>query len=115
MEKAPYIGEVELSKAYSDTTLYPDYKSTREILERMNIQEDFISESNKIRFGHRKTGDKDIYFVANRTGEFQKTACTFRATGEPELWEGVTGESRKLQQYVTENGYNHHRPGICAL
>jgi hypothetical protein len=93
----------KLSKAYSDTTLYPDYKSTREILERMHIQEDFMSEDNKIRFGHRKTEEKDIYFVANRTDEFQKTECAFRAMGEPELWEGVSGESRKLQQYATKD------------
>ena len=93
----------KLSKAYSDTTLYPDYKSTREILERMSIHEDFVSKGDKIRFGHRKTEEKDIYFVANRTGEFQKTECVFRAKGEPELWEGVTGESRKLQQYATKD------------
>jgi hypothetical protein len=94
----------KLSKDYSDTTLYPDYKSTSEILGSLNIQEDFVSKGDKIRFGHRKTEEKDIYFVANRTGEFQKTECIFRATGEPELWEGVTGASRKLQQYVSKDG-----------
>ncbi len=94
----------KLSIDYSDTSLYPDYKSTREILGRMNIQEDFVSEGNKIRFGHRRTEAKEIYFVANRTGEYQKTKCVFRAIGEPELWEGVTGGSRKLQQYVTKDG-----------
>jgi hypothetical protein len=94
----------KLSRGYSDSTLYPDYNSTRELLGRMNIQEDFVSENNKIRFGHRSTGEKEIYFVANRTGEVQKTACAFRATGEPELWAGVTGGSRKLQQYNTRDG-----------
>jgi hypothetical protein len=94
----------ELSIEYSDTTLYPDYRNTGEILGRMNIQEDFVSESNTIRFGHRKTEKKEIFFVANRTGEFQKTACVFRATGEPELWEGVTGGSRKLQHYFARDG-----------
>jgi len=94
----------KLSIDYSDSTLYPEYKSTRQILERMNIQEDFVSENNKIRFGHRSTGEKEIYFVANRTGEFQNTRCIFRATGEPELWAGVTGGSRELQHYATNDG-----------
>jgi len=94
----------ELSKAYSDTTLYPDYESTRKVLERVNIQKDFVSGNNKIRFGHRKTGDEDIYFVSNRTREFQNTECVFRATGKPELWEGVTGKSRELRQYTTGDG-----------
>jgi hypothetical protein len=93
----------KLSRAYSDTTLYPDFRSTMEILEKMGIHEDFVSKVEKIRFGHRKTEEKDIYFVANRTGEFCRTTCAFRATGEPELWEGVSGESRKLQQYDIKN------------
>ena len=94
----------KLSQEYSDSTLYPDYTSTGEILGGMNIQQDFKSNGNKIRFGHRKTEEKDIYFVANRTGEFQRTVCVFRATGKLELWEGESGESRKLQQYVTKDG-----------
>jgi hypothetical protein len=84
--------------------LYPTYKSTVELLSKLNIAEDFKSASNTIRFGHRKTDDKDIYFIANRTNDFQKTACTFRAVGEPEIWIGTTGESRKLTNYTVENG-----------
>lgn len=84
--------------------LYPTYKSTVELLSKLNIAEDFKSASNTIRFGHRKTDDKDIYFIANRTNDFQKTACTFRAVGEPEIWIGTTGETRKLTNYRVENG-----------
>jgi len=94
----------ELSKGYSDSTLYPDYESTARILGKMNIKEDFVSEGDNIRFGHRRTEERDIYFVANRTEEYQKTKCEFRASGEPELWKGLNGESVKLQQYVTEDG-----------
>ena len=94
----------ELSGEYSDTTLYPAYESTVRLLSQLNIREDFSSENNSIRFGHRQTEERDIYFVANRTDEYQKTGCLFRATGEPELWKGVDGESVKLQQYITEDG-----------
>ncbi len=84
--------------------LYPTYKKTVELLSDLNIQEDFTSANNTIRFGHRRTADKDIYFIANRTGESQKTTCTFRASGEPELWSGVDGSSRKLGRYRTVDG-----------
>ncbi len=84
--------------------LYPSYKNTVEILSQLNIPEDFISENNNIRFGHRKTKDSDIYFVANRTKEFQTTKCTFRAVGDPELWIGTSGETRKIANFTVENG-----------
>jgi hypothetical protein len=94
----------KLSTDYSETTLYPSYESTVEILDRMKVQEDFVSDGSNLRFGHRRTEDRDIYFLANRTGEFQKTTCTFRASGEPELWDGVSGATRKIERYVTEEG-----------
>ena len=84
--------------------LYPSYKNTVELLTELNIQEDFVSDKNTIRFGHRKTDDKEIYFVANRTNSFQPTKCTFRAVGEPELWTGTIGETRKIKNYSVENG-----------
>lgn len=84
--------------------LYPRYKNTVELLSQINISKDFSSGNNSIRFGHRKTADKDIYFVANRTDAFQKTGCTFRAEGEPELWIGTTGDTRKITNYSVENG-----------
>jgi len=85
-------------------SLYPDYKTTTEILSQMNIVEDFRSKNNTIRYGHRKSADKDIYFVANRTESFQTTKCMFRAGGEPELWIGTSGASRKITDYKTEEG-----------
>ncbi|HSH20122.1 MAG TPA: glycosyl hydrolase, partial [Draconibacterium sp.] len=84
--------------------IYPSYKNTVEIISGLNVAEDFKSGNNTIRFGHRKTDDMDIYFIANRTNNFQKTACTFRAVGEPEIWLGTTGEIRKIDNYKVENG-----------
>jgi len=84
--------------------LYPSYKSTVELLSKIHIPIDFKSGNNTIRFGHRKTEDKDIYFITNRTDSFQKTECTFRATGQPEIWIGTTGETRKITNYKVENG-----------
>ncbi len=84
--------------------LYPSYKSTIGILSELNIPEDFTSDNNTIRFGHRRTPEKDIWFVANRTGSFQATECKFRAEGEPELWIGTSGETRKITDYSVING-----------
>ena len=93
----------ELSKLPANQ-LYPSYKSTVEILSGLKVKEDFISDNHTIRFGHRKTADKEIYFVANRTNDFQTTKCTFRAVGEPELWLATTGHTRKIENYSVENG-----------
>ncbi|MDZ7605624.1 MAG: glycosyl hydrolase [Cyclobacteriaceae bacterium] len=76
MEKAAYFGEANLIISML-IRLYPDYKNTIEILSKLGIQQDFSSANNTIRFGHRKTADKDIYFVANRTDVFQETAMYF--------------------------------------
>jgi hypothetical protein len=92
-----------LSNIHADS-LYPEYKSTVEILSQLKIQQDFSSANNTIRYGHRKSVDKDIYFIANRTDSFQATECNFRAEGEPELWIGTTGETRKITDYTFSNG-----------
>ena len=84
--------------------LYPSYQSTVDILKKLELIEDFRSANNSIRFGHRRTVDHDIYFLANRTDETQKTTCAFRSSGDPEIWTGVDGKSRKVTQYQTNNG-----------
>ncbi len=93
----------QLSNLVADD-LYPSYKTTAELLSGLNIPEDFKSVNNTLRFGHRRTADRDIYFVANRSDRVQKTVCTFRASGEAELWLGVDGSSRKLKQYHSADG-----------
>lgn len=84
--------------------LYPSYQNTAELLAQMNIFEDFTSTNNSIRFGHRRTKDTDIYFLANRTDVFQTIDCSFRAEGTPELWIPTTGETRTITDYSVENG-----------
>lgn len=92
-----------LSHIHADS-LYPDYSITTEILARLGVQPAFRSANNSIRYGHRKTKDKDIWFVANRTGAMQSTDCMFRSTGVPELWIATTGETRKITNYTVSNG-----------
>ncbi len=87
-----------------EDVLYPSFENTVKLLAQLDITEDFKSENNSIRYGHRKTADMDIYFVANRTDSFQTTNCTFRATGIPELWITTTGETREISSYSMSDG-----------
>jgi hypothetical protein len=90
--------------AYSPDSLYPAYAITAKILSGMNIPEDLTSGNNSIRFGHRRTADRDIYFIANRTDTFQGVTCRFRTEGEPVLWNGTTGETSRIDNYSMEGG-----------
>lgn len=89
----------------NEDNLYPHYQLTSQLLkEKMNIEEDFHSEGNKIRYIHKRIGKADVYFVANRTKEVVNTVCTFRVTGkQPRLWNPVDGKIRTLPAF-TNNG-----------
>jgi hypothetical protein len=69
----------------------------------MDISEDFTS-TGPVRYGHRTTKQQEIYFVSNKTADPVQADCTFRvAKGNPQLWNPVTGQTRSLTQYKTEN------------
>ncbi len=80
------------------------------ILNGMNMQEAFslincipdckLPENRSIHYGHRTTGNGEIYFVSNQTGENQLVTPEFRVKGlQPELWEATTGTIRLLPAY----------------
>jgi hypothetical protein len=84
--------------------LYPSYDLTATLLAGMGVKEDFTS-TGPIRYGHRRTNDRDIYFVSNRTGAPTKADCRFRVgRGSPQLWNPVTGERRPLPQFERADG-----------
>jgi hypothetical protein len=54
---------------------------------------------------HRNDKGTDIYFVANTARSVGEANCSFKVTGrQPELWDPVTGNMRKLSQYNEANG-----------
>jgi hypothetical protein len=70
----------------------------------MGVKEDFTS-TGPVRYGHRRTEDRDIYFVSNRTNAPIQTECRFRVgEGHPQLWDPVTGEQRLLPQFTHADG-----------
>ncbi len=86
--------------AAPEADLYPAYATTAALLEKMNVPPDFQADG-PVRYAHRETADKDIYFITNTTSGRVKTTCTFRVEkGRPQLWDPVTAEIRALPQFV---------------
>jgi hypothetical protein len=62
------------------------------------------TEGNPV-YAHRTTPDREIYFVANQSDKQLQTSPEFRVSGkQPELWNPVTGEIRKLPAYKYGDG-----------
>jgi len=83
---------------------YPPYDTTADILREMGVLEDFVS-SGPVRYTHRSTDNREIYFVANRSDKPVQTTCVFRVAGRaPELWDPQTGAVRALPDFSTADG-----------
>lgn len=79
--------------------LYPHYDLAAAALRDLGVGEDFVC-PEPVRYTHRRTADREIYFVANRTDQPLQTTAAFRVgTGAPELWNPMTGQVRSLPQY----------------
>jgi hypothetical protein len=88
----------------SSDGLYPDYSVAASVLKAMEIDEDFNS-NGSIRYTHRQTKEREIYFLSNKSDQIIQADCKFRVgKGHPELWDPVTGTSRPLPQFKQEKG-----------
>ena len=84
--------------------LYPSYDRTAALLQGMGVMEDFTA-TGPVRYGHRRTEDRDIYFISNRTDAPIQADCRFRVgQGNPQLWDPVTGEQRPLLDFERADG-----------
>ena len=84
-------------------SLYPAYRATARVLASRGIVPDFEGEG--VRAIHRRDGNEDVYFIANREGRENAVTCAFRVTGKrPEWWGAVTGERRALGQFDEKDG-----------
>ena len=84
-------------------------KSAREVLLADGVKPDFEllggNEGRDFDFIHRRNGEADLYFVANRSNRVETVTCVFRVTGRaPELWNPVTGERRFAVAYAEADG-----------
>ena len=74
------------------------------VLDKLNIKPDCDITSRSgdapINFIHRRVGDAEVYFVANRRRRAEDVVCTFRVKDkQPELWNPETGEITPLNIY----------------
>jgi alpha-L-rhamnosidase len=84
-------------------SLYPPYRVTVRVLVGRGIEPDFVGEG--VRAIHRRDGDEDLYFIANREDRENAVTCAFRVTGkQPEWWDPLTGERRALGDFAERNG-----------
>ncbi len=85
-----------LKQPAASQELYPSYSLTAAVLGAMGIDEDFQS-NGPIRYGHRRSDSKEIYFLSNTSDKQVSAACRFRVQeGSPELWDPVTAQTRPL-------------------
>lgn len=80
--------------------LYPGYATVVSILRKLNMPEDFSSPGQELRFIHRSAGDKDIYFLSNKTEKKIRPLCHFRIKDRiPSCWDPLTGDIRDLPKF----------------
>ena len=88
--------------ATPNVELYPDYATTAAVLEDMGVPEDLHSDG-PVRFTHRRTDERDIYFVANTASQKVKATCAFRVQQVvPQLWDPVTAQIRALPRFTCQ-------------
>jgi len=88
----------------SSDGLYPGYDAAASVLKKMGITEDFVT-TGPVRYGHRRTAQREIYFLSNKSAETIQADCTVRVgEGQPQLWDPVTGTTRPLPQYSQRSG-----------
>ncbi|MEI6275621.1 MAG: glycosyl hydrolase [Prolixibacteraceae bacterium] len=86
------------------TRPYPAYEVTAGLLKQLKVSEDFTCDG-PVRYAHRTLPEMEMYFVANRSEIAIHANCSFRADhGIPELWNPLTGETRKLENFSRKAG-----------
>jgi len=84
-------------------------KSAREVLLGAGVSPDFEVRGGDaeadVDYLHRRAGETDVYFVANRGESAETVTCTFRVAGKaPELWNPVSGDRRFASAYTETDG-----------
>ncbi len=99
------------NKLVQEPEQYCDYSAVTTLLRQMGIPPDFESVSGPsepataLRYFHRRDGNTELYFVANPENRPLSMTCHFRVSGkQPELWDALTGQTRALAEFTTQEG-----------
>ncbi|MBC7336644.1 MAG: hypothetical protein H5U01_10285, partial [Clostridia bacterium] len=84
-------------------------RPAREVLQSLGLPPDceFVGgdAESDLDYIHRRAGEVDIYFVANRNPRPEQVTAIFRVSGKaPELWNAVTGERQFARVYTEHEG-----------
>ena len=84
-------------------------KTAREVLLAAGVKPDFQvnggDADTDLDYIHRRDGNTDIYFVANRSKRAESVTCAFRVAGKaPELWDAVSGLRRFATAFTEADG-----------
>lgn len=78
-------------------------QAAADLFARDRLPPDFEGEG--LRYIHRRSGDTEIYFVANPNPQECEATCGFRVAGQkPELWNPETGAVRQLPEFREKDG-----------
>lgn len=83
--------------------------TARELFSLDGLEADFEASggttNSALDFIHRNDGETEIYFVVNKTNQFENLRCIFRVDGkQPELWDPVTGKIRLATDWSAADG-----------
>ncbi|TNF43163.1 MAG: hypothetical protein EP310_04915 [Bacteroidetes bacterium] len=85
-----------------------DGQELSEVFNLLSLEKDVdLPDETPILWTHRTMPGMDIYFITNQSDEEIEINPVFRVGKnlKPQLWDAVTGEIRKLNEYIqTENG-----------
>jgi hypothetical protein len=100
-------GDIEQALASSDPT--PDVNILCRLLAKRGVPPDFNAQTKtspqSLRYTHKRVGDTDFYFVANKNPQPEEAVCAFRVTGKrPELWWPDTGRTERVAVYDEGDG-----------
>lgn len=90
-------------------TLTYTHSNWEEIFKENNIPTDLkIGDRTDINYIHRQTENEAIYFFYNPDSVPQTFDCRFNVEGRnPELWNQMTGETKKLVNFSKEGGFTN--------
>ncbi|MDR0706228.1 MAG: hypothetical protein LBF88_14740 [Planctomycetaceae bacterium] len=92
----------EYSGAANASQLYPDYEVLEKIFAADGVVADFISDDDSLRFFHRRDGETEIYFLANKKSQPFEGKVSFRTvSARASIWDPKTGKKYRCDSVTS--------------
>ncbi|MBC8229966.1 hypothetical protein H8E77_10515, partial [bacterium] len=90
------------SSATTKAFFLPDDESPIPEIISNAIVQDVVASEKDIFHTHQKIGEVDVYFLFNAQNEKRSISFVFRASGEPEIWNAFTGETKPVHRFEAQ-------------